>query len=247
MQRKVPFFILFSPFNSGLAAISSASLMPYSRLMLNTVSSASLYACHGIVTLRGREYCCWQLQCCFVSQPGPWFGSRLWKGYGLLVRYGNSRRSVPGWRHRWLWQIHCISRSAGRGSHRFRWYGMFLLYVGSAAWNTQCASDEYFLVTAGVQFDDVRLADAVHAGDGVETLSFFDSMQKIRLILLCYCTDTACTGKQQGADNAVNRFHSVIVGLCLQFPKVAAKVRILWHSNQRIALRNNIVHFKTEK
>ena len=38
MQRKVPFFILFSPFNSGLAAISSASLMPYSRLMLNTVS-----------------------------------------------------------------------------------------------------------------------------------------------------------------------------------------------------------------
>ena len=123
----------------------------------------------------------------------------------------------------------------------------FFLYVGSAAWNTQCASDEYFLVTAGVQFDDVRLADAVHAGDGVETLSFFDSMQKIRLILLCYCTDTACTGKQQGADNAVNRFHSVIVGLCLQFPKVAAKVRILWHSNQRIALRNNIVHFKTEK
>ena len=58
----------------------------------------------------------------------------------------------------------------------------------------------------GFSLDDVRLADAVHAGDGVETLSFFDSMQKIRLILLCYCTDTAYTGKQQGADNAVNRF-----------------------------------------
>lgn len=71
-------------------------------------------------------------------------------------------------------------------------------------------------------------------------------MQKIRLILLCYCTDTACTGKQQGADNAVNRFHSVIVGLCLQFPKVAAKVRILPKINERNALRNNIVHFKTE-
>ena len=123
----------------------------------------------------------------------------------------------------------------------------FFLCVGGTAGDTQHASDEYSLVTAGIQFDDVCLADAVHAGDGVETLSFFDGMQEIRLVLLCHCTQRACAGKQQGADNAVNRFHSVIVGLCLQFPKVAAKVRILWHFCQRIALRNNIVHFKTEK
>ena len=118
-----------------------------------------------------------------------------------------------------------------------RWCGMFLLCVGGTAGIRQRASDEYSLVTAGIQFDDVCLADAVHAGDGVETLSFFDGMQEIRLVLLCHCTQRACADKQQGADNAVNRFHSVIVGLCLQFPKVAAKLVILSYFNQRIALR----------
>ena len=66
-----------------------------------------------------------------------------------------------------------------------RWCGMFLLCVGGTAGDTQRASDEYSLVTAGIQFDDVCLADAVHAGDGVETLSFFDGMQEIRLVFLC--------------------------------------------------------------
>ena len=72
-------------------------------------------------------------------------------------------------------------------------------------------------------------------------------MQKIRLVFLCVYTETTCTGKQQGAENTIDSFLSVIVGLCLQFPKVAAKLVILSYFNQRIALRNNIVHFKTEK
>ena len=72
-------------------------------------------------------------------------------------------------------------------------------------------------------------------------------MQKVRLVFLCACSEAARADKQQGTKNTVNRFHSVIVGLCLQFPKVAAKLTILSHFNQRIALRNNIVHFKTEK
>ena len=128
-------------------------------------------------------------------------------------------------------------------------YGMesLLLQAGIRTRNAQGTAYVYLVVASRIQFYYIRLADVVHAGNGIQALAFFYRMQKVGLVFLCACSEAARAGKQQGTKNTVNRFHSVIVGLCLQFPKVAAKLTILSHFNQRIALRNNIVHFKTEK
>lgn len=60
-------------------------------------------------------------------------------------------------------------------------YGVegFLFGIGGVAWYAQCLSDVYFLVAARVELDDVGLAHSVHAGNGVQALSFFDGVQEV--------------------------------------------------------------------
>ena len=201
MQRKVPFFILFSPFNSGLAAISSASLMPYSRLMLNTVSFRFTLCMSRQRDSMGPGILLLATTVLLLSvSVGAMVSASVVEGMtddlsDTEILGAQSRVGVTDGFGRYI----VFHGQSVKGLTGFDGMVCFFLCVGGTAGDTQRASDEYFLVTAGVQFDDVRLADAVHAGDGVETLSFFDGMQEIRLILLCYCTDTCMHWQAAGS------------------------------------------------
>lgn len=55
----------------------------------------------------------------------------------------------------------------------------FLHGVGRLAGDAQLVSYVDALVASGVQLDDVALADSIHAGDGVEALSFLNGVQDV--------------------------------------------------------------------
>ena len=84
----------------------------------------------------------------------------------------------------------------------------FLRLAFFLAGDAQGASYVYLFVTTRIQSDNVGLADAIHAGDGVKTLTFFDGMQKVCLVFLCTDAEAAGCSQQQGAKGAFGCFHS---------------------------------------
>lgn len=141
-----------------------------------------------------------------------WLGGRGRRGQGIVIGLGRNADDLAGT------EVLGIETGVGGADglyadavvhteavERFSGDDGVVGFLGPAFFLTrdaQGASDVYLFIAAGVQADDVGLADAVHAGDGIEALPFLNGMQKIGLVLLCEEVQAPRGGQQQGKDGA---------------------------------------------